>query len=96
MNFLMPPSREEMTQNLRLLAADWRQGGALMRYFVISQMVATTFSVLCSAGSFAALAFGQGIVALGLVCVAGACLFHAIGTWNVLKRRYQVRFAVWL
>ena len=29
------------------------------------------------------------------IVVAGACLLHAVGTSNVLKRRFQVRFAIW-
>jgi hypothetical protein len=95
MNFLMPPSREEVKQNLRLLAQDWQRGPGLMRYFVVSQLAATLFSVGCSVATFVVLSMGQGTTALGLAAVSGACLFHAFATWTVLKRRYQVRFAAW-
>lgn len=95
MNLLIPPSREQMKQNFRLLAADWRTGNGLMRYFVISLFLASAVSTGASLASFVALALNQPATALALVCVAGACLMHAVGTNNVLKKRYQVRFAIW-
>jgi hypothetical protein len=92
---LTPPTFASLKQNLSLLVADWRKGTVLMRYFVISQVAATLLSIGCSAACFVALALDAKITALGLVCLSGACLFHAVGTWNVLKRRYQVRFVAW-
>lgn len=94
MNFLIPPSREHVKANLRLLAADWGQGNALMRYFVVSLVAGGVVSLACSAASLLSLVLDQKIAAIGFVCVAGATLLHAVGTWNLLKRRYQVRFAV--
>jgi hypothetical protein len=95
MNLLIPPTREEMKQNFRLLVADWRSGNTLMRYFVVSLFLASAVSTGASLASFVALAANQPGTALALVCVAGACLLHAVGTNGVLKRRYQVRFAIW-
>ncbi|HVT35442.1 MAG TPA: hypothetical protein VHE37_07660 [Nevskiaceae bacterium] len=81
--------------NLHLLLADWKRGNWLMRYFLASQVGATALSMICSAGSIAMLATGNMAANLWLLCAAGISFIHAVSTFGVLKRRYQVRYAVW-
>jgi hypothetical protein len=95
MNMLMPPSRANLVRNARLMAEDFRAGTALRRYFMVSQMASGTLLGACSAFGIAAGLAGLTGVYLGLLGAAGLCLVHSVGTWNVLKRRYQVRYQVW-
>lgn len=94
MNLFLPPSPARVLHNLRLLAGDWRRGGALMRYFIASQLVAGLLSLLCSAASLAALRMEADTAGLWLIAAAGACIAHSVHCWTVLRRRFQVRYAL--
>jgi hypothetical protein len=91
MNFL-PPSRESVLNNLRLLAHDWRASGAQGRYFIASQVLSTLLIAVCAMGSLAAIVAGDWKAYLGLVMAGAICFAHTVGTWTVLKRRFLVRY----
>jgi hypothetical protein len=95
MNFLLPPSRESLLRNARLLAADWATGNALRRYFIVSQLLSGVLLGACSLASIVAGLAGLPAVYLGLLAAAAICLVHTVGTWSVLKRTHGVRYEVW-
>lgn len=95
MNFLLPPSRENLARNARLLAEDWAAGAALTRYFIASQLLSAALVGVCSLAGIAAGAAGYTGLYLGLLGVAALCLVHTVATWTVLKRRCGVRYEVW-
>jgi hypothetical protein len=92
MNILQPPSRASVIQNLRLLADDWRLGSPMARYFMVSQMVSMALMAVCAAGSILAIVAENLPAYLGLLAVSGICFVHTVGSWNVLKRRFFVRY----
>lgn len=95
MNPLLPPSRERFRQNLRLLAADWKAGGAQRRYFIASQVLSAILLGACSLASIAAGIAGLTATHLMLLGAAAACLVHSLSSWHVLKRRFRVRYEIW-
>lgn len=95
MNLLLPPSREHFRRNARLLAADWKAGGAQLRYFIASQLASGVLVGACSLASVAAGLAGLNAVHLALLGAAALSLVHTVSTWNILKRRFGVRYEVW-
>lgn len=95
MKFLLPPSREHLSRNVRLLAAHWKSGGPQMRYFIASQLLSGMLLGVCSLAGIVAGLAGLTATNLALLGAAAACLLHTVSTWNVLKRRFQVRYEVW-
>ena len=92
---LLPPTRDYVARNARLLAADWAAGNALTRYFIASQLLSGLLVGVCSLASIVAgIAELPGLY-LGLLGVAAICFVHTVGTWNVLKRRCGVKYEVW-
>lgn len=92
---LLPPSLAEMRQNLHLILADWKAGTALVRYFMASQFVSGLLLLACSLGSMAVGIAGDTRSSLLLLAAGGACFVQSLGTFLVLKRRYQIRYEVW-
>jgi hypothetical protein len=92
MNILLPPSRQSLAQNYRLLADDWRLSGTLARYFMASQMVSMVLMAVCAAASMLSLVADDLRSYLGLLGAAAICFVHTVGTWRVLKRRFFVRY----
>jgi hypothetical protein len=95
MKFLLPPSRDRLLRNARLLAADWAAGSVLTRYFMASQLLSGLLLGACSLASLVAGAAGLPGLYLGLMGAAATCLVHTVATWHVLKRRCGVRYEVW-
>lgn len=91
-NLLQPPSRQDLAQNLRLLAEDWRLSGALARYFMVSQLLSMLLMTLCAAGSMFAIVADDWRAYLGLLVASATCFVHTVGSWAVLKRRFFVRY----
>lgn len=87
MNQLLPPSRASLAHNARLLAADWKNAGAVTRYFMASQMLAGALLGACSVAGFVAALAGMPATYLGLLAAAAICLVQALATGRVLKRR---------
>jgi len=94
-NPFFPPTREYLKRNARLLAADWQAGSTLRRYFIASQLLSGFLLGACSLASIAATLAGLPSVNFGLLGVATLCFVHTVVSWNVLKRRFQVRYEVW-
>jgi hypothetical protein len=67
----------------------------LQRYFIASQLLSGLLLGACSIASIAAGLAQLPAANLGLLAVAGLCFVHTIVSWNVLKRRFQVRYEVW-
>jgi hypothetical protein len=95
MHRLLPPTWGNLKRNVRLLAADWHAGGPLLRYFIASQLASGALLGLCSIGSVVAAIAGWQATNLQLLGAAAICLVHSVGTWNILKRRFQVRYEIW-
>jgi hypothetical protein len=95
MNALLPPTRDYIRRNLALLAADWKAGSTLGRYFIASQLLSGFLVGLCSLASIATGIAGLPAANMGLLAAAALCFVHTFATWNVLKRRFQVRYEVW-
>jgi hypothetical protein len=95
MNPFLPPTRDYVKRNMRLLAEDWAGGTFARRYFIASQLASGLLLGTCSLASIAAGIAGWPEGNLGLLGVAALCFVQTIATWNVLKRRFQVRYEVW-
>lgn len=89
---LLPPSRDGLLRNVRLLGSEWRSAAWLPRYFMASQLVSGVLLGACSLGSMAAGLAGQVGLYLGLLAAAAICFVHTLATWGVLKRRFHVRY----
>lgn len=92
---LLPPSLAEMRQNLSLIAADWRAGSGLARYFMASQLVSGFLLLACSLVSMGAGMAGDPRTSLLALVAASVCFVQSLGAFSVLKRRFQVRYEVW-
>lgn len=95
MSFLLPPSRSSLAENARRLAAEWKSAGALVRYFIASQLLSGVLVGACALAAVPAAVAGLSSLYGGLLGAACACLVHTVVTWNVLKRRFAVRYEVW-
>lgn len=95
MNPFLPPTWDAVSRNARLLAEDWRAGSALLRYFIASQLASGAGVGVCSLGSLAARLAHVPVAATGLLAAAALCCLHTVATWNLLKRRFRVRYEVW-
>lgn len=95
MSFFLPPSAEDFRRNAQLLAAEWKAGSTELRYFIASQLLSGLLLGACSLASIAAGIAGLDLVHRGLLGAAGLCLVLSLSTWDVLKRRFQVRYEVW-
>ena len=95
MNAFLPPGWDEVRRNARLLVEDWQAGSPLRRYFIASQLLSGVLLAACSLASIVAGLAGLPSVNFGLLTVAGLCFVHTVVSWNVLKRRFQVRYDVW-
>lgn len=84
-----------MRNNLKLILADWRGGNALARYFMASQLASGFLLLACSLASMAAGIAGNTLTSLLLLGAGFACFVQSLGTFSVLKRRFQVRYEVW-
>ncbi|HUS25613.1 MAG TPA: hypothetical protein VM369_11760 [Candidatus Binatia bacterium] len=89
---LQPPTAREIRDNLRLLAADWKQHGAAMRYFVVSHLLSNAVLMAASAASIVALLLDRQALQIGLLAAAGIGAVQSALTWGVLQRRYKVRY----
>lgn len=92
---LLPPSLAEMRQNLKLIAADWRAGNRVARYYMASQLVSGALLLTCSVASMGAGLAGDPRTSLLALVAASVCFVQSLGTFSVLKRRFQVRYEVW-
>jgi hypothetical protein len=92
MHDLMPPSPGTLVRNARLLADDWRASGALARYFMASQVLSMVLMTLCACASAAAIVVDDLDAYLRLLAASALCLAHTMGTWQVLRRRFFVRY----
>ncbi|HUR41866.1 MAG TPA: hypothetical protein VM240_11950 [Verrucomicrobiae bacterium] len=91
---LLPPSRDGLLRNARLLLEEWRAAAWLPRYFMLSQALSGALLALCSLGSLAAGLAGRVELYLGLLAAGALCLVHTIATFGVLKRRFKVRYEI--
>lgn len=91
MNFL-PPSRSAVLGNLRLLAADWRAFDAQGRYFIASQLASMLLMGICALGAVAAIVVDNAAAYTGMIVASATCFAHTVGSWWVLKRRFQARY----
>lgn len=95
MNIFLPPTRDAVKRNARLLAEDWKAASAMKRYFIASQLASGALLGACSAASVVAVVAQRPGLNAGLLAAAALCFVHTLATWNVLKRRFQVRYEVW-
>lgn len=91
---LLPPSRDSLLRNARLLREEWRAAAWLPRYFMVSQGLSGALLALCSLGSLAAGFAGRADAYFGLLICAALCLEHTLATFEVLKQRFNVRYEI--
>lgn len=91
---LLPPTRDGVLRNLRVVWSEWQAAAWLPRYFMVSQALSCVLLGACSLGSLAAGLAGRPDVYLGLLAAAGLCLVHTMATFGVLKRRFNVRYEI--
>jgi hypothetical protein len=92
MNFPLPPQRHRLIYNARQFVADWQMAGALARFFMLSQVLSCVLMAVCAAGAAVAAVAGQVGPYLGLLAASAICFAQTLGAWNVLKRRFLVRY----
>ena len=83
-----------MRANLRLLSLDWNGAAAVQRYFMLSQLVSGVLLGVASLASVAANLAGHQALGLQLLAAASLCFVHTLFSWNVLRRRFKVRYEV--
>ena len=84
-----------MKFNLIALGAEWKRANSSMRYYLASHVAANALMAALSIASMVLGAMGRGSTQLMLLGVAVLCGVQALVSWNVLERRYKIRYSLW-
>ena len=84
-----------MKLSIPVLLAEWRRAGWSKRYFLLTHLLANALMAAISVASVASGAFGHSQRQMILLGAAVLCGGQAMLAWNVLQRRFKVRYSLW-
>jgi hypothetical protein len=77
------------------LREEWKRAGRPMRYFLASHVLANLLMATISLASMIYGAMGRSDMQMLLLGVAVLCGGQALLAWNVLQKRFRIRYSLW-